>query len=94
MEVLTVEKSALLKATVFLRCEKKNHDDCLDLLKEVRQINNITYAETTNAIIGSEEYCVLADAVVKLDEIEKFDEKLDGIIQSGKAEKKALFVSN
>ncbi len=86
-------KYKLLKATVFLRCQKTNHDDCVDLLNEVRLLNNITYAETANAIVGNEEYCVIADAVVKSDEIEQFEEKLESIIQNGKAGKKALFIS-
>ena len=90
-EVLDTHKS--LRATILLRCEKKNHNDCLDLLKEVRQLNNITYAETTNAIVGNEEYCVIADAVVNSDEIKKFEEKLEDIIRSGKAEKKTIFIS-
>lgn len=83
----------LQKITALLRCEKSNHADCIELLEEVRRINNVTYAETTNAVLEDDEFCVIADALVKSGEIEKFDKKLEEILNRGKAVKKTIFIS-
>lgn len=86
-------EAKLLKTTVFLRCDKTNHDNCIPLLKEIRHLDNVTYAETTNVVVGDDEYCVVADAVVKSDDILKFKEKIEDMVNRGVAVKQTIFVS-
>ena len=74
---MQMPKNELKSAYIFLQCDKKSHNDCRkirDVLLEKHP--NVRRAQTTNAKIRGEQWCVAATALVNTANEDKFKKEL------------------
>lgn len=74
------ESNQLKRVEIVLRCEKSNHDNCsvmTDVL--MKNFKNILEANTTRTVIGDNNYCVAATALVNEKDIKKFEKNLKNV---------------
>jgi len=78
-------KNELKNAYVLLKCDKKEHDDCRKIRDALlKKYPNVRRAQTTDAKINGEKWCVAATALVNSAESERFEKDLKKLHTSNK----------
>ena len=90
--MMQVSKNELKSAYVLLKCNKKEHDDCRKIRDALlKKYPNVRRAQTTDAKINGEQWCVAATALVNSKDAKQFEDELWSLRTS---EKKPVGVAN
>lgn len=75
--MIQLEKNQLKSAFILLQCDKKTHNDCRAIRNTLLEnFPNVRKANTTDANIRGERWCVAATVLVNTFEEKQFKKKL------------------
>ncbi len=75
--MMQVQKNELKSAYILLKCDKKEHSDCRKIRDALLdKYPNVRRAQTTDAKINGEQWCVAATALVNSTDADKIKEDL------------------